>query len=95
MIRAFATTAARYAQNNRAFVSGGFQGIRAFSDSFSNEGAAVGSKLKGACKWFDGKKGFGFIVPEDGSPDVFVHQSAIHAKGYRSLMVRPTKSVLE
>jgi CspA family cold shock protein len=39
----------------------------------------------GTVKWFNGAKGFGFIAPEDGSPDVFVHFSAIEGGGYREL----------
>ena len=39
----------------------------------------------GTVKWFNATKGFGFIAPEDGTPDVFVHQSDIQVNGYREL----------
>lgn len=48
----------------------------------------MAEKIQGTVKWFSNKKGYGFITPKEGSvisEDIFVHQSAVHSDGYRTL----------
>ena len=45
----------------------------------------AGARLTGVVKWFDRPKGYGFISPSTGGKDIFVHQTQVHAPGFRSL----------
>jgi len=66
-----------------AFVQPSIPFVKCAALRMSEEEAAA--VQTGTVKWFSTEKGFGFIVPDNGDPDVFVHQTAIKAEGFRSL----------
>mmetsp|Transcript_4097 Transcript_4097/g.7263 ORF Transcript_4097/g.7263 Transcript_4097/m.7263 type:complete len:128 (+) Transcript_4097:214-597(+) len=55
------------------------------SPLFMSDSDTPSELQSGSVKWFDTAKGFGFILPDDESGDVFVHQTSINVEGFRSL----------
>jgi len=52
---------------------------------FGHRWERIGYMARGTVKWFNDSKGYGFIGPDDGSEDLFVHYTSVQSDGYRSL----------
>jgi CspA family cold shock protein len=51
----------------------------------TGEERSEGQRVRGTVKWFNATKGFGFITPSDGTPDIFLHLSVLRDAGYQDL----------
>jgi len=63
---------------------------RSLADFFDSKATSFDpaslEELEGTVKWYNSKKGYGFIYPDDGRAEVFLHASVVHAAGCKSLM---------
>jgi cold shock protein len=66
--------------------------MQEYYNSNSVDDRSDGERIKGTVKWFNATKGFGFITPSDGTPDIFLHLSVLRDAGYQDL--QPGTTVL-
>jgi CspA family cold shock protein len=61
---------------------------------YNKEENIVSTRVTGVVKWFNSAKGYGFIAPDAGGPDIFVHFSAIQLEGYKTLQEKERVSYI-